>query len=77
MLSSSFYGTARELMFAKKAEEKKKMAYEKLMKSSDGRYNNGIYAFMKTLLKMIKEQNPTHIAIAWDVTRNSFRKTEL
>lgn len=53
------------------------MAYEKLMKSSDGRYNNGIYAFMKTLLKMIKEQNPMHIAIAWDVTRNSFRKTEL
>lgn len=76
LLSSSFYGTARELMLAK-TEEQKKMAYEKLMKSSDGRYTNGIYAFMKTLLKIIKEQNPTYIAIVWDLTRNSFRKTEL
>lgn len=76
LLSSSFYGTARELMFAK-TEEQKEMACEKLMKSSDGIYTNGVYAFMKTLLKMIKEQKPTHIAIVWDVTRNSFRKTEL
>lgn len=76
LLSSSFYGTARDLMLAK-TDEQKKLAYEKLMKSSDGIYTNGVYAFTKTLLKMIKEQKPTHIAIVWDITRNSFRKTEL
>lgn len=76
LLSSSFYGTARDLMFAK-TDEQKELAYQKLMKSSDGRYTNGVYAFMKTLLKIIKEQKPTHIAVVWDVSRNSFRKTEL
>ena len=76
LLSTSFYGTARDLMFAK-TEEQKQAAYKKLMKSSDGRYTNGVYTFMKTLLKIIKEQKPSHMAIVWDVTRNSFRKTEL
>ena len=76
LLSTSFYGTARDLMFAK-TEEQKQAAYKKLMKSSDGRYTNGVYTFMKTLLKIINEQKPSHMAIVWDVTRNSFRKTEL
>lgn len=76
LLSTSFYGTASAYVMARTEEDKQK-ALDKLLKTSDGRYTNGVYTFMKTLLKMIKEQKPTHMAIAWDISRNSFRKTEL
>ena len=42
LLSTSFYATARDLLFAK-TEEQKEFAYTKLMKSPDGEYTNGIY----------------------------------
>ena len=46
LLSTSFYATARDLLFAK-TDEQKEFAYTKLMKSPDGEYTNGIYMFFK------------------------------
>lgn len=73
LLSTSFYGTAQAYVMAK-TEEAKDLALSKLLKTSDGQYTNGVYTFMKTLLSLIKQQQPTHMAIVWDVSRNSFRK---
>lgn len=73
LLSTSFYGTATAYLMAKTEEDKAK-ALEKLLKTSDGRYTNGVYTFMKTLLNLIKNQKPTHIAIVWDRTRQTFRQ---
>lgn len=74
LLSTSFYGTARDLMFAK-TEEQKEQAYKKLMQTKSGIYTNGIYGFMKTLNKIIDNQKPTHIAVAFDLSRaTTFRK---
>lgn len=76
LLSTSFYGTATAYLMAKTDEDREK-ALEKLLKTSDGVYTNGVYTFMKTLLNLIKNQRPTHMAIVWDISRNSFRKTQL
>ena len=62
LLSTSFYATARDLLFAK-TEEQKEFAYTKLMKSPDGEYTNGIYMFFKTLLPLIESQKITHLAV--------------
>ena len=74
LLTTQFYGNLpREIMFAKTLEEKEKY-FHKIMMTSTGIYTNGVYGFMRTLLKIIKEQKPTYLAVAWDVSRNTFRR---
>ena len=74
LLSTSFYGTAKDLMFAK-TEEQKEQAYKKLMQTKDGIYTNGVYGFMKTLNKIIDNQKPSHLAVVFDLSRETtFRK---
>ena len=74
LLSTQYYGNLpREILFAKSDEEKKKF-YHKIMQTRTGIYTNAIYGFMRTLLKIIKEQKPAYIAVAWDKSRNTFRR---
>lgn len=73
LLSTSFYATATAYLMAKTDEDKEK-ALERLMKTSDGRYTNGIFPFMRTLLSLIKKNQPTHLAVVWDVSRQTFRQ---
>ena len=73
LLSTSFYATARDLLFAK-TEEQKEFAYTKLMKSPEGEYTNGIYMFFKTLLPLLEAQNITHLAVVLDRSRDTFRR---
>ena len=73
LLSTSFYATATAYLMAK-ADEDKEKALERLMKTSDGRYTNGVFPFMRTLLSLIKKNQPTHLAVVWDVSRQTFRQ---
>lgn len=74
LLSTQYYGNLpREIMFAKTEEEREKF-YHKIMQTSTGVYTNGVYGFIRTLIKVIKEQKPTHIAVTWDISRNTFRR---
>lgn len=74
LLSTQYYGNLpREIMFAKTTEEKE-VFYGKIMQTSMGIYTNAIYGFMRTFLKILKEQKPTHIAVAWDLSRDTFRR---
>ena len=70
LLSTSFYGTVGPAYLMAKTDEDREKALEKLLKTSDGRYTNGVYTFMKTLLNLIKNQKPTHMAIVWDRTKH-------
>ena len=74
LLTTQFYGNLpREIMFAKTLEEKEKY-FHKIMMTSTGMYTNAVYGFMRTLMKIIKEQKPTYLAVAWDVSRDTFRR---
>lgn len=73
LLSTSFYATATAYLMAKTEEDKEK-ALTRLMKTSDGRYTNGVFPFMRTLLSLIKKNQPTHLAVVWDVSRQTFRQ---
>ncbi len=74
LLSTQFFGNLpREIMFAKTPEEKEKY-FHKIMMTSQGVYTNAIFGFMRTLLKILKEQKPSHLAVAWDLSRNTFRR---
>ena len=42
--------------------------------TSSGQPTNAVFGFTSMLINAIKEEKPTHIAIAFDVSRNTFRK---
>ena len=75
LLSSSFYGNLPEEYKKAKTEDEYNKALPLLLHTSDGKYyTNGIYGFLRIMFKIIREHNPTHLAIAWDKSRNTFRK---
>ncbi len=42
----------------------------------DGQHTNAIHGFLSMLLSLIKAERPTHIAVAFDISRYSFRTRE-
>lgn len=74
LLSTQFYGNLpREILFAKTQEEKEKF-YHKIMQTSKGVYTNAVYGFFRTLLRILKEQKPSHLVVTWDISRDTFRR---
>ena len=75
LLSCSFFGNLpKEYKFAKTDEEKDKYL-DKIRQSPEGEFTNGVFTMMASMLKVIKNQKPTHMAVAWDLTKEfTFRK---
>ena len=74
LLSTQFYGNLpREVLMGKTVEDKEKF-YHKIMKTSTGVYTNGVFGFLRVLFSIIEKQKPSHIAVTWDLTRNTFRR---
>ena len=74
LLTTQFYGTLpKEIMFAKTLEEKEQY-FDRIMQTSNGTYTNAVYGFMRVLLKVMKEQHPTYLAVTWDLSRDTFRR---
>ena len=74
LLSTQFFGNLpREILYAKTPEEKEKY-FDKIMMTSKGVYTNAVYGFLRTLFKILKEQKPAYLAVAWDLTRDTFRR---
>ena len=44
--------------------------------TKDGQHTNGIYGFLSMLINLIKAEKPTHLAVAFDTSRQSFRTRE-
>lgn len=41
--------------------------------TSSGQHTNAVYGFTSMLINVLKEQKPTHLAVAFDVSRDTFR----
>ena len=41
--------------------------------TASGQHTNAIYGFATMLISLLKEEKPTHIAVAFDVSRKTFR----
>lgn len=44
--------------------------------TATGQHTNAVYGFLNMLLAMIREQQPTHIAVAWDMETPTFRSEQ-
>lgn len=74
LLHESYYGTLPEQMKREKDRSKWHLWYHEMMRTKTGIPTNGIYTAMNRIEKIMKEQNFTHIAIAYDITDDTFRK---
>ena len=45
-------------------------------RTRDGQHTNAIHGFLAMLINLIKAEKPTHIAVAFDMSRQSFRTRE-
>ena len=74
ILSTQYFGNLPPAVaFAKKLEDKE-ANYHKILQTSDGKYINGVFGLVKYIMKLKKDLNFTHIAFAWDITRDTFRR---
>ncbi|MGN5650295.1 5'-3' exonuclease [Bacillus sp. Brlt_9] len=74
MLSTQFYGTLPPAYTYSKTEQERQVALEKVLKTSNGQYVNGVFGMTKTILKLIDSYGPKHLAVFWDVSRQTFRR---
>lgn len=75
LLSTHYHGNLpRELQGVRDPEQRQAL-FSKILHTSDGKYTNAMYGMLKAMLKIIKEQKPSHIAVCWDVTRDTFRRS--
>ena len=44
--------------------------------NSEGQHTNAIHGFLSMLLKLLQDHKPTHLAVAFDISRFSFRTRE-
>ncbi|MGO1769727.1 MAG: DNA polymerase I [Microbacterium sp.] len=44
--------------------------------TKDGQHTNGIYGFLSMFVNLLKAEAPTHVAVAFDTSRESFRTRE-
>lgn len=44
--------------------------------TSTGQHTNGVYGFVAMLINVLRDEDPTHVAVAFDVSRATFRSKE-
>lgn len=77
MLSTSYYGNLpKSVQFAKTPEEKV-AHYSDILQTSDGLFTNAMFTMIRSLFKLLREVKPDYFAVAFDMSRNTFRRTEL
>lgn len=74
ILTTCFFATVPKEYYYGKTPEAKQAALARVMKTSSGICVNGVYAAMKSLTKLLNDQKPSHLAVAWDITRDTFRR---
>lgn len=74
LLSTHYHGNLPRQLQGVSDMAKRELLFPKILHTSDGVYTNAMFGMLKAILKIIKEQQPSHIAVAWDVSRNTFRR---
>lgn len=74
MLVTNYYGNLPKALLFEKDPAKKEKLYSQIMHNDKGQYTNAMYGMMRTILKIMAEQKPTHMMFAFDTTRDTFRR---
>ena len=73
-LVTNYYGNLPKALLFEKDPEKKEKLFSQILHNDKGQYTNAMYGMMRTILKVMAEQKPTHMMFAFDRTRDTFRR---
>lgn len=74
MISTAYYALLpTEIKFAKSDEERERY-YHKILHAPDGTYTNAIFGMVKQMSVLIDGWRPDYVVIAFDKTRDTFRR---
>ncbi|MDD3040420.1 5'-3' exonuclease H3TH domain-containing protein [Bacteroides sp.] len=73
ILSSCFFATVPNEYYRAKSPEERQFILPRIMQHN-GVFTNGVFAMCRSLNKLVEKQKPTHLAVAWDISRNTFRR---
>jgi 5'-3' exonuclease len=74
LLTTSFFGNLPREYYRIKTEEDRASVFQKVLQTPNGQFTNGVFTMMRWLERIMKQQEPSHLAIAWDVSRDTFRR---
>jgi DNA polymerase-1 len=74
LLSTQYYGNMPPAIRFESDEAKREKLYSQLLHTSTGKYTNGVLGFFRSLFNILREQKPSHVVIAWDLGRDTFRR---
>ena len=77
MLSTSYYGNLPKSILFAKTDEEKERHYPEILHTSDGKYTNAMFTMLRTLLAVYKKVKPEYVAFTFDMSRDTFRRTQL
>lgn len=77
MLSTSYYGNLPKSVLYAKTDEEKESHYSEILQTSKGAYTNALFTMLRTLVSLYRKAKPDYVAIAFDVSRDTFRRTVL
>ena len=71
LLSTAYFALLPNAVKMEHDEEKRKLAYPKIMHNSEGKYTNAILGFMRQVHDFMEKINPSHMMFAFDLGRSS------
>lgn len=74
VLNESYYGTLPEQMKREKDRSKWHLWYHEMLRNKEGIITNALFTTMKRIEKIIEEQHFKYVAVAWDISSDTFRK---
>ena len=74
MLVTAYHALLPNSIRFAKTEEEKSLHYGEILHAPDGRYTNAVYGMTVQLSKLISGWRPDYVAIAFDKSRDTFRR---
>lgn len=74
ILNSCFFGTVPKEYYRAKTPEEKRFILPNIMQTKTGIFTNGVFAMSKSLKNLVERFKPKYMAVAWDITRDTFRR---
>lgn len=74
ILNSCFFGTVPQEYYRAKTPEEKRFILPRIMQTKTGIFTNGVFSMSKSIKNLVERCKPKYMAVAWDITRDTFRR---
>lgn len=74
IFNACFFATMPKSYFAAKTRRERFRAMSRAMRAPTGEMVNGVYGMLALLFALVDRVQPSHLAVIWDASRDTFRR---